>query len=718
MALAVQGKGTNLNINNRLGRSRPNASRAVMLSVAGALVIGFQTTAPVQAAAATVDAPVVTATVNPPTGTYSCVLEGSTPTVVPGSVCSFTISPSPQDTAVPAGYSISQVGGEPVPITAADPGNGDTFNPATGVATISVIMDSWFNTLYVSEIDSDGVPVGYTSTVDFQGALRPQSVDGDLNDDGVPDLLMTPSPGSAVPPGLWMAAGNADGTVNPTGIDLGGSYASPGGNKSSWDGVDAVSGDFCGNNEEDVLAYNPGAYNGATNPDGGGGAVMCGDGSTDALDLGYVSTFDEVDAETFQDANGNDATQLVNAGNTSGNGTGIADLLATINNQLFLFSAFAPATYGNDSFGPGTPVCTQSCAILSDTPTPDGTYDWDSWTLATTQINGATAMYLWNPTTGALDLWTGLTATDAADDGVFPDYNILKYTQYTIAAGGKSGSTWNKSKTLELHAADFGGGALPGLWATNPATGKITTYLATLNGAKVTLSTPAGSSQTLITPANSWVLNDRTTGSAGIAQDGGSADTADTLAYQPGAALPLTGDAGVTWNTGDRFSPDAAFDGATGYLTSNGPALTPDTDFTVSAWVKPAAAGGTVFSQSGTDDSSFFLSAAAHGQWEFGINTGGTTSSTYQEKAAGSYQLGSWERVTLTYSATGGALLLFVNGVRVGAVVTATPPAATGNFVVGADQNAGALGSFFSGQISQVETWNSTLTIAQVAGLS
>lgn len=32
----------------------------------------------------------------------------------------------------------------------------------------------------------------------------------------------------------------------------------------------------------------------------------------------------------------------------------------------------------------------------------------------------------------------------------------------------------------------------------------------------------AGAAQTLITPAHSWVLNDRGSGSAGTAQDGGS----------------------------------------------------------------------------------------------------------------------------------------------------------------------------------------------------
>jgi Concanavalin A-like lectin/glucanases superfamily len=693
------------------------ASRPIAFGLTFGLAAIALTAAPAQADTPTIGAPTVTATADPPAGTVACPIAEGTDGPPLGSICSFTISPSSSDTAVPIGYTYNQVAGAPIKVTAAAPGNGNSFDPATGVATISVIIGSYDPTLYVSELTSGGTSGPTTTVSPFWGGQRQPADDGDFTNDGIPDLVFAPSVGSAVPAGLWLATGDSDGTVNPLGIDLGGSYPAPDGYKSTWDGTDAVAGNFCGDTTTDVLVYNPGPYNAATNADAGGGAVLCGDGSTDALDLGYnpERSILDVPSETFQDSNGNDATQLVDAGDTSGRGTGVSDVLATIGNQLVLFSTFAPGAYQSDSdFGS---ICSfGDCALLSDTPTPDGSFDWDSWTLATAQINGGTAMYLWNPTTGALDLWTGLTATDAANDGNFGNYNLLKYTQYTISAGGAK-AKWNKGKSLELRASGTSDSTVPNLWTVDPATGKITTYGAALGANGVTL-TAAGAAQTLITPAHSWVLNDRGSGSAETAQDGGSADTVVPSIYQVNDALPLTGNSGMTWNTGDQFSPDAAFDGATGYLTSNAAAVTPGTDFSVSAWVKPTAAGGTIFSQSGTDDSAFFLSPTAAGKWEFGLNTGGTTSATYVEKTVGSYVTGSWVHVTLVYTSATDTLALFVGSTHVGSVTTTTPPTVAGNFVLGADQSGGSPGSFFTGQIAHVTTWNSTLTSGQIAKLS
>jgi hypothetical protein len=54
--------------------------------------------------------------------------------------------------------------------------------------------------------------------------------------------------------------------------------------------------------------------------------------------------------------------------------------------------------------------------------------------------------------------------------------------------------------------------------------------------------------------------------------------------------LGLTGSAATppTWNTGDQFSPNADFTGA-GYLYTTTPAVTPNQNFTISAWVKPTS---------------------------------------------------------------------------------------------------------------------------------
>ena len=100
------------------------------------------------------------------------------------------------------------------------------------------------------------------------------------------------------------------------------------------------------------------------------------------------------------------------------------------------------------------------------TPTPDGTADWNQWTLATLGYAGGTGMFLWNESTGALYLWAGLTAADNGDGT-----GTLSYTQYRIAAH------WHTGKPLAtLEAADINGDGVPDLWTVTPA-GAAQAYL-------------------------------------------------------------------------------------------------------------------------------------------------------------------------------------------------------------------------------------------------
>jgi hypothetical protein len=117
-----------------------------------------------------------------------------------------------------------------------------------------------------------------------------------------------------------------------------------------------------------------------------------------------------------------------------------------------------------------------------------------------------------------------------------------------------------------------------------------------------------------------------------------------------------------------------------------------------------------VFSQEGTDDSSVFLSAAADGTWKFGINTAGTTAATYAQGDAASWTAGAWSHVVITYDASTGSLILYVNGVRADTVHVSGAATVNGPFIVGANQTGGALGSYFHGAIARVVTFGTALT--------
>ncbi|MFD8593881.1 hypothetical protein ACFV1L_02635 [Kitasatospora sp. NPDC059646] len=279
--------------------------------------------------------------------------------------------------------------------------------------------------------------------------------DGDLDLDGTPDLIV-PGGTGVVPPGLWLSTGRPDGTVSPTPINIGinGLGVGTTGSPSDWNGAQTVTGAFCGNGTQDVLAY----YPTGTTPGSGHGVILCGDGSTGPLG----TTTAPLLVGALTDTNGTAAAQVVNAGNTSNLATGHPDLLAAFGNQLVLLHSSTPNGYTTDAdFGWG--LCLASCNVLTGLNSPDGTQDWSSWTVATAQRADGTAAYLWNPATGALHLWTGLKLSA---DGT----TLTTTGAYTLAA-----SAWNTGRTLTLRAAALDDTGAPVLWATDRATGVTTT---------------------------------------------------------------------------------------------------------------------------------------------------------------------------------------------------------------------------------------------------
>ncbi|MBS2966827.1 RICIN domain-containing protein, partial [Actinocrinis puniceicyclus] len=525
----------------------------------------------------------------------------------------------------------------------------------------------------------------------------------DLTDDGTPDLIIpgNVSTASNTPPGLWLASGNTDGSVSPTAVNIGIDglgYSSPG-TTADWNGAQAITGNYCGLGTQDALAYIPGAAS-TSNPHGGGGAIVCGDTSGAPLHtLNPVSgTQYPIDANSFQDpGTGVNATQVAGGGSENDvDAGGVVDLYygtvttGTNTGQLEVFgmSAEQPGTIGG-------------ALDLANQNTPTGGTDWNHWTITAAQMASGTAMYLWNSTTGDLYLWTGIALNSTS----FDQATGITYTTHPkIASGWHTGAT-----NLQLRAADINNDGTPDLWVTDTTPGSApntTSYLLT-NLTSTTATLTAQPAQNLITTTHAWLLGDATTGTASTA-----ADSTGTLTLSGSST-------GATWNTGDMFAPDVTFDGTNGYLTTSSAAVTPSASFTLDAWAKPTAnSGGVILSQDGTSDSDFLLYPNGT-QWEFGINNGNTSTWSFDGIAGGSYQLGVWNHLTVTYNAATKLMNLYDNGVLVAAgshtPVTGQP---AGSFRIGDDLGSGTHMSRFAGQVSAVHTWNQALTPVQVATLA
>ncbi len=426
------------------------------LTAVTVLAAAFAATATASAASAATAATAI----SPPT--ITAPLGGLGPYAV-GSSVTFTFTETGVGTPVAYKYSLN--GGKLVKIAA-----------PSGTASVQIaVPERQTQSLTAYAVAADGTVSGGTLD-NFIATLSPAAADKDLTGDGVPDLL-TVGDTTGLAPGLWLATGRtapgaaAKGRVKTPATDIGanGDGTSSPGSPADFDGAQAITGQFIGRGFQDVLLYFP------SGSDAGGGEVMAGSGDGSVLQTNSGDTF-SVPSGTFADLNSDNPLQIVNA-NGSIYDTGLPDLLA-INGDpvngyyLDYYDATAPGSYYN--------------TFSITTPTPDGTNDWNQWTLATLDYSGGIGMFLWNESTGALYLWTNVSFTDNGTGT-----GSIAYTQYELSAD------WNKGQPLPtLEAADFGASAVPGLWAVTPA-GVATAYmfsdLSATSGAKV----KAGKSQQL-----------------------------------------------------------------------------------------------------------------------------------------------------------------------------------------------------------------------------
>lgn len=396
---------------------------------------------------ASADTAISPPTITAPMGGYGPYSVGST----------VTFSFSENGVGTPVAYEYSLNGSKTKKVSAAG-----------GTASIQVVIpERQTQTLQAWAVATDGSVSGQTLD-EFVATLTPPASDKDMTGDRVPDLLTVGDP-AGLGPGLWLAPGEAapglaaKGRVKAPAVDIGinGDDTSTYGSPSDWNGAQVVAGQFMGQGFQDLLVYFPGGN------DAGGGVLL--DGTGDGSPLQPIGNYSVgIFQGTLADSNGDNPLQVVNAYGSIYS-TGLPDLLAIngdLANGYYLdyYNEFIPGGFNN--------------TFAIHMPTPDGTSDWNQWTLATADGTGGISMFSWNEKTGALYLWNNVSFIDNGDGT-----GKISYTQYKLSAA------WHKGQPLAtLEAADFGGRAVPGLWAVTPG-GAATAYtfsnLSTTGVAKV-----------------------------------------------------------------------------------------------------------------------------------------------------------------------------------------------------------------------------------------
>jgi hypothetical protein len=568
--------------------------------------------------------------------------------------------------------------------------NGGAFRTVTadssGNATFSVTPTRTTNTVNVTAVSAGGNVSVDTRYVSFVAAPGTPEADGDLTGDANADLLAAGG-AAGLPAGVWLAYGTGKQglSLDPVATNLGASGNGTGHagtttyDPAGFTGAQVFTGHFTSSGLQDLIYYYP--------SDGTGGVLATnGDGSVidPGADGSTSFTGNQLCELNFDTLATDCPTVLANAGDTEGNGSGFADLIG-INGDS---DSGYHLTYLANTGGPAL----YSPAADLSTTSPDGTMDWNNWTVATAQnSSGKTDMFLWNKTTGALSLWAGLALADDGNGDL-----TFTYTPTVLADG--SSKTFEKSTDVSLRAADINHDGTTDLWTVG-AGQAATAWLTTLSSATITAQGP----QTLSTPNHSWKLDDGQDGTIGTALD-----TAGTL--------NASGAGHAAWNTGDLFDPDAAFDGTAGsVVATTGNAVTTNADFSVSVWAKPAAYEDIVVSQDGNTGCAFKVWPSSDGTWKFGMQRADVAYSgalwDIATSAAGTAELGIWYHLTMTFKASTGVMTLYVNDqLAATASHTSTWTAANKSFRIGdAQTTAPAHAAVFNGQIAMVQTWNSVV---------
>jgi hypothetical protein len=410
--------------------------------------------------------------------------------------------------------------------------------------------------LTVYGIASGGNP-GEAATAEILGTEPATAYsDGYFTGGTYPDLLTI---GSGAKPSLWLSTGSGNGTLNPA-VDtgsLGTGINADSDGPGDWAGAIVLHGDFTADNVQDVMAYYPsGTLQGS-------GVIIAGNGNASSL-VPSSANASNVDAGLMQNpVTGAYPTDLAGAGNASGLGTGTDDLIGISGNTT------SPNNYELDLYTNGQcGECAQPGGYGYDETltitAPDGTGDWNNYTLATAGNPASTSLFALDTATGALYECASPAALAAG---------TATWTQIT--------APWGTSPP-KLASADINHAGQTELWTLTGT--KATAY--TLTGATLTAEATATS---VSGPSHDWPLTD----GSPLAQTGSASTAVDTIT---GNTATMTS-TGTAWTDDDYFSTDVSMLGNGGYLTP--PASTipaSDTTPSISVWFATTTADGVLVS--------------------------------------------------------------------------------------------------------------------------
>jgi Concanavalin A-like lectin/glucanases superfamily len=450
--------------------------------------------------------------------------------------------------------------------------------PASGASsvnpggTVSYTASRWgTNILYVNAVDNAG-NVSQTTQYNFYVKWDPQApvTAGDVDGDGIPDLLATNTAGD-----LLLYPGGADPAVAPT--VAGTPASSPDG--SAWGTFQVTHrGSMSQNSVDDLFAHKGGnLYLYPNNLDDPGAAPQFGDKGNASL-IGKPScaaTASNASNCSGYDSNDwSEATQILAPGDLYGSsGSGLPDLLTVEDGQLWLYEG----EFGNNV---DTPVLLGSGG---------GSTNWNGMTIiAPGEVNGVLTLWARDDSTGAIYSWP-LTL----DSNGVPELGTAKVSVPVTATSGTAvgGVTLTSAAyPFTVSSGPLTGGtcgasdltACPGLYAQDTS-GNLWYYQ----------GQPASGSASPLSGSRMFIGNVNGAATADLPLSDGSGSVAHDIS---GNGNNGTLNGSVSWAADPSRGTVAAFNGPAGYIQLPNDLVERSTELSVSLWFKTTTAGQVLLS--------------------------------------------------------------------------------------------------------------------------